>query len=75
MRLPLTGAAGFAKDDVIEVIQSTATPVTFVADTGSVTILYNSGRFSLATRYQGGAVVIKVVAVNTYRVLGALADA
>ncbi|MCD9097032.1 hypothetical protein [Luteimonas fraxinea] len=73
--LPETAAAGFAKDDVIEVIQAAATTVTFAPASGAVTILYNSALFSLATRYQGGAVVIKVISANTYRVLGALADA
>lgn len=74
IRLPETASSGFAVNDFVEIIQSTSTPVTFVADTGSVVIEYSSALFSLETRYQGGAVVLKCIATNTWRIVGALAD-
>ena len=75
VRVPETAAGGFTKDDVVEVIQSTATPVTFIADTPNVNVDFNTALFSAATRYRGGAVVLKCLGTNSWRLLGALADA
>jgi hypothetical protein len=73
VHLPDTGTAGLAVDDVIEVRQSSATVVSFIADTG-VTLDFNSALFDAKTRYRGAVVEIKVVANNVYSLVGALAD-
>lgn len=75
VRLPETVADGFAVNDFVEVRQAGATQITFVADTGSVTLDLNTSLFAAGTRYQGAIVVLKVTATNTWALVGALADA
>jgi hypothetical protein len=72
--LPPTDGAGIFDGWHTEVVQASATGVTFTRGAG-VTLRYNSTLFSAATRHEGAAVVVKCVGEDTYRLVGALADA
>lgn len=74
VRLPETVGAGFEVDDIVEVRQSDASVVNFVADTAGVTMAFDVTKFQPMTRYAGGVVALKVISTNTWALVGALAD-
>ena len=70
---PATVAAGFAKDDIVEVRRQSGA-VTFVAGAGA-TLDYDTSRFSAAIYSLKDVVALKVIATNTWAIIGPLADA
>lgn len=72
--LPETVAAGFIKDDIVEVRRQTSAPVTFVAG-GSAVLDFNTTLYAAEIFAEKDIVGLKVIAVNTWMLVGALADA
>lgn len=72
--LPATGSTDWNVGDFAELCQASATAFTVVAGAGA-TIAPHTALLIDASRYQGGVVVVKLIASNTWRVAGALADA
>lgn len=71
---PETVAAGFAVSDLVEVRRQSSTAVTFVAGSGNVTLDYDTARYSAAINGAKDVVALKVIAANTWALLGPLAD-
>ena len=72
--LPETSAAGFVKDDIVEIRRQTSAPVTFVV-AGSAALDFNTVLYAAAIFAEKDIVGLKVIAVNTWMLVGALANA
>lgn len=72
IKLPAT--SGWPAGGFVELCQADASAFTIVADTG-VDIAPFTGDLVAESRYQGGAIVAKIIATDTWRIVGALADA
>lgn len=73
IKLPVTGTT-WEDGDFIEFCQADAEPFSLIADSGA-TLAPHDAAFVDVSRYQGGVIVAKVIAANTWRLAGALADA
>lgn len=72
--ITLPPTADWTVGDFTELCQADATQFSVAAGSG-VTIASITAALQLKSRYQGGVVVAKIIATNTWRVVGALADA
>lgn len=71
---PATVAAGFVTDDIVEVRWQSGAQVELVAGSGAA-LDYNSTLFSPFIHHEKAVIALKVIAVDTWALLGPLADA